>query len=88
MHGTMANGSPTSGKSDIRDLANVTQLISRLLDDLDCKGGRGLVERIDPALALWGDADYIYVEGDLPRGTNLEADVTVHDGRVYVRLAK
>ncbi len=38
--------------------------------------------------ARWDDEEYIYLEAVLPKPSAFGADITVHDGRVFIRLEK
>jgi hypothetical protein len=80
--------SVSAGETDLYELATVTQLVSRLIHDLDGISGDELPTRTAPTLASWADADYIYLEAGLPAGTELEADITVHDSKVFIRIVK
>jgi hypothetical protein len=63
-------------------------LLRRLMDDL-CRSrefGKGASENVKGE--TWSDDNFIYVEEDLPPGSDLEADVSFHDGRVFVRVER
>ena len=38
--------------------------------------------------ARWDDEAYVYLEAVLPKPSDFGADITVHDGRVFIRLEK
>jgi hypothetical protein len=38
--------------------------------------------------ARWDDAEYVYLEAALTQPIDFGADITVHDGRVFIRLEK
>ena len=38
--------------------------------------------------ARWDDEEYVYLEAVLPKPSDFGADITVHDGRVFIRLEK
>ena len=80
---------PVSCMATFDKRSTLTQLLSRLADQLAGIGdGIEPAGSSDPALARWADAEYVYLEADLPRGADLEADITVHDGKVFIRLVK
>jgi hypothetical protein len=39
-------------------------------------------------VAAWSDGGTVYVEVDLPEAAGVFLDISVHDGRVFIRLAK
>jgi hypothetical protein len=42
----------------------------------------------DPKGDRWDDDAYVYIEAQLPSGLDIEADISVHDGRVFIRMEK
>ena len=38
--------------------------------------------------ARWDDEEYVYLEAVLTQPIDFGADITVHDGRVFIRLEK
>jgi hypothetical protein len=38
--------------------------------------------------AWWDDEEYVYLEAALPQPPDCGADITIHDGRVFIRLEK
>jgi len=38
--------------------------------------------------ARWDDEEYVYLEAVLPKPSDFGADITVHNGRVFIRLEK
>ena len=36
----------------------------------------------------WDDEEYVYLEAVLPRPADFGADITIHEGRVFIRLEK
>ncbi|MDG3005722.1 hypothetical protein [Paludisphaera mucosa] len=65
------------------------QLMFQLLEKLAGQGdGLESVERFDRSITRWHDADYDYIDIDLPEDAELEADINVHDGKAFIRLMK
>jgi hypothetical protein len=66
-------------------LGLLNQILSRIAD---YQGAGLLPGRADEQPWRWEDADYIYIESDHPEAQGQEADISVHDGKVFVRIAK
>jgi HSP20 family molecular chaperone IbpA len=56
-------------------------ILERLRESPSVKSNEGTLER-------WEDEEYIYLETDLGSVSAPEIDVNVHDGRVYIRMAR
>lgn len=46
------------------------------------------IGKTEQGLDEWSDEGYVYLEANLSRVIDLEADITVHDGKVMIRLEK
>jgi hypothetical protein len=43
---------------------------------------------IDSQDDQWEDDWYVYVEAEMPLGPDFEADISIQDGRVFIRMKK
>jgi hypothetical protein len=65
----------------------LVELFSDFVDQLSrIQKGKCSVECLDPTVALWGDDNYLYLEAELSRHISLEADVSIHQGKVFIRV--
>jgi hypothetical protein len=65
----------------------LAKLFSEIVDQLSrIQNGKCSVECPDPTVAIWGDDAYLYLEAELSRYISLEADVSIHQGRVFIRM--
>ena len=72
-----------------RDSArSVSELLLEALQGLaDLETSRSMV-RGRRAVRWYHDADFQYIEAAVPELDGVAADICVHDGRVYVRVAR
>ena len=68
----------------------VLDALGDLLADLNRLewGARGATADVGPPLAVWSDGGTMYLEAELPEARGLSADVSVHDGRVFIRWSR
>jgi hypothetical protein len=50
------------------------------------KGASGVSN--DPFLQVWDDEGYLYVEAGLADDSQLDADLSIVDGKILIRIAK
>lgn len=67
---------------------SLPRILALLIDRLaDLGDGVATAGTVDAAASQWDD-DYVYLEIQLPPRADLEADISIHDGKVFVRIHK
>lgn len=66
----------------------VSALLLDALQGLSGLASSRSVVRGRRAVRRYHDADFQYIEAAVPELEGMEADICVHDGRVYVRVAR
>lgn len=76
-----------AGKVRRLDLSRQLCLLVDFLARIGCNGdSEGDSSR--GSLGSWGDAEYIYLETELPASLDAEVDISVHSHRVFLRIAR
>ena len=78
----MSDATLVSDPSLVHRLAQLIDDIARVRDGPPCPGRTGL------PLLRWEDDDYIYLEIDCSGSAALEADISVWQGRVVIRVVQ
>lgn len=76
---------PTAESSPSR---SAPHLLLDALRGLAAMGASRSVTRGRRVVRHYRDAEYQYIDAALPELEGVEADICIHDGRVYVRLAR
>jgi hypothetical protein len=79
------NHAPSSG-ADTRQ-EPVLGPLNRLLADLDrLRSGKLPSSRGEGTFSTWQDEENFYLEANLPAFGNLNVDLNVYDGKVFIRM--
>jgi hypothetical protein len=85
----MTNGYfPRGMTGAVTEAPTLTQALCLLVEQLARAGDDDAGGRCDPAIDRWADADYIYLQADLPYTDGPEADVSIQSGHIFIRVAQ
>ncbi len=67
---------------------SVLDLLLDLLKGLAALGESEPAGRTKPAMRRYRDAEFHYIEAAMPGLEGVEADICIHNGRIFVRVAR
>ncbi len=77
------------GEPPDADCRSLLSLLGRLLTQIDSSGNAGSTNgSADRPADRWEDDAYIYLEAMLPDIHDRDVDISVHDGKVVIRMEK
>ncbi len=69
-----------------QESCNLARLLSDIAGYLSAIGEGREFERREPIYDQWEGNGFVYLEVDLGEHSTLEADLSVHEGKVFIRV--
>lgn len=66
----------------------IGNLMTRVIDVMEGSPSPSIADHRGLKVERWSDDDCIYMEAQLPDSGNMEADVCIHDNKIYVRIVR
>ncbi len=88
VNGQLHDGRPRQAGTAAAGKPPVLSLLVELVRGLEKLGATADSAKDECESSQWNDDAFTYLEGDLPDDSSAEIDINIHDGRLYVRIAR